>query len=298
MPQSVDHPKLEDFAEIIKRDEPLASYSFLKLGGPAEMLVQPRSRDELAAVIRCCFQHHLPLHVLGGGCNVLIRDEGVRGVVLRLSEPAFTQVTLEGHCVRAGTGAPLSALISQAARHALAGPEVLVGIQGTVGGAIRCNAGDRHGEIGQFVRSVEVMDDHGEIQVRERDELRFANGESNLDDPVLLAAEIELDSDRPDAIVKRMRKAWIQRKAGQPFTFQAHGRMFKNPRGVDAASLIEQAELAGTRVGGAEISERHANSVVVHSGGTAQDVLRLLDLIRSRVRERFGVELELEMTVW
>jgi UDP-N-acetylmuramate dehydrogenase len=298
MPQSVDHPKLEDFAEIIKRDEPLASYSFLKLGGPAEMLVQPRSRDELAAVIRCCFQHHLPLHVLGGGCNVLIRDEGVRGVVLRLSEPAFTQVTLEGHCVRAGTGALLSALISQAARHALAGPEVLVGIQGTVGGAIRCNAGDRHGEIGQFVRSVEVMDDHGEIQVRERDELRFANGESNLDDPVLLAAEIELDSDRPDAIVKRMRKAWIQRKAGQPFTFQAHGRMFKNPRGVDAASLIEQAELAGTRVGGAEISERHANSVVVHSGGTAQDVLRLLDLIRSRVRERFGVELELEMTVW
>jgi UDP-N-acetylmuramate dehydrogenase len=134
--------------------------------------------------------------------------------------------------------------------------------------------------------------------VRERDELRFANRESNLDDPVLLAAEIELDWDQPDAIVKRMRKAWIQRKAGQPLTFQAHGRMFKNPRGLNAATLIEQAELGGTQVGGAEVSDRDANSVVVHPGGTAQDVLRLMDLIRSRVRERFGVELELEMTVW
>jgi UDP-N-acetylmuramate dehydrogenase len=289
---------LEDFADIVKRDEPLAPYTYLKLGGPAEMLVQPRSRDELATVVRRCFQQQIPLRVLGGGCNILVRDEGIRGVVLRLSEPAFTQVTVEGRRVRAGTGAPLSAVISQGARHALAGLEVLIGINGTVGGAIRCNAGDRHGEIGQFVRSVEVMDDHGEVQVRERDELRFANRESNLDDPVLLVAEIELDHDQPDAIVKRMRKAWIQRKAGQPLTFQAHGRMFKNPRGVDAATLIEQAELAGTQVGGAEVSDRHANSVVVHAGGTAQDVLRLLDLIRCRVRERFGVDLELEMTVW
>jgi UDP-N-acetylmuramate dehydrogenase len=298
MPHGGEHAKLEDFADIVKHDEPLAPYTYLKLGGPAEMLVQPRSREELAAVVRRCFQEHIPLRVLGGGCNILVRDEGVRGVVLRLSEPAFTQVKVEGRRVRAGTGAPLSALISQAARHALAGLEVLIGINGTVGGAIRCNAGDRHGEIGQFVRSVEVMDDRGEVQVRERDELRFANRESNLDDPVLLAAEIDLDLDQPDAIVKRMRKAWIQRKAAQPLTFQAHGRMFKNPRGVDAAALIEQAELAGTRVGGAEVSERHANSVVVHAGGTAQDVLRLLDLIRSRVRERFGVDLELEMTVW
>jgi len=298
MPQGVKHPRLEDFADIVKHGESLAPYTYLKLGGPAEMLVQPRSREELAAVVRCCSQQQLPLRVLGGGCNILIRDEGVRGVVLRLSEPAFTQVTVDGRRVRAGTGAPLSALISQAARHALAGLEVLIGIHGTVGGAIRCNAGDRHGEIGQFVRSVEVMDDHGEVQVRERDELRFANRESNLDDPVLLAAEIELDPDQPDAIVKRMRKAWIQRKAGQPFTFQAHGRMFKNPRGLNAATLIEQAELAGTQVGGGEISERDANSVVVHPGGTAQDVLRLMDLIRSRVRERFGVDLEPEMTVW
>src|SRR5207248_11106959 len=138
-----------------------------------EFLVQPRSRAELSAVVRGCFENRLPLRVLGGGCNVLVRDEGVKGVVLRLSEPAFTQVSVEGNTVRAGTGAAVSALISQAARHGLAGLETLVGIPGTVGGALRCNAGDRAGDISQFVRQVEVFDSRGEAQVRERDELRF-----------------------------------------------------------------------------------------------------------------------------
>jgi UDP-N-acetylmuramate dehydrogenase len=289
---------LEEFADIIKRNEPLAPYTHLKLGGPAEIVAEPRSRAELAAVVRQCFQQHIPLHVLGGGGNILIPDEGVKGVVLRLSDPGFSQVTVEGRRVRAGAGAPLSALISQAARHALAGLELLVGIQGSVGGALRCNAGDRSGEIGQFVSRVEVLDDHGEVQVRERDELRFAYRWSNLDDPVLLAAEFELEPDNPDAIVKRMRKTWIQRKAIQPLSFQAHGRMFKNPRGHTTATLIEQAGLGKTRVGGAEISDRNANSVVVDPGATARDVLRLMDLVRSRVRERFGVELEPEITIW
>ncbi len=152
---------LDDFAEIIKRNEPLAPYSHLKLGGPAEMLVQPRSREELSRFVRHCFQERIPLRVLGSGCNMLVRDEGVRGTVLRLSEPAFTQISVKGNQVWAGTGAAVSALISQAARHGLAGFETLVGIPGSVGGALRCNAGDRYGDIGQFVRQVEVMDSGG-----------------------------------------------------------------------------------------------------------------------------------------
>jgi UDP-N-acetylmuramate dehydrogenase len=289
---------LADFADIVKRNEPLAPYTYLKVGGPAEWLVQPRSREELAAVVRRCFQDRLPLRVLGGGCNILIRDEGIRGAVLRLSEPAFSQVGVEGRRVRAGTGATVSALISQATRHSLAGLETLVGIAGTVGGALRCNAGDRSGDIGQYVRLVEVMDAEGNVQVRDRDELRFDYRWSNLDDPVLLAAEFELEVDSPDAIVKRMRKAWIQRKSSQPLSFQAAGRIFKNPRGLSAAALIEQAGLAKTKVGGAEVSERDASCVVVHPGATARDVLRLIDLIRSQVKDRFGVELELGITVW
>src|SRR5207302_11355925 len=206
----------------------------------------------------------LPPHGLGSGCNVRVPDEGVRGVVLRLSESAFTQVTVQGRRVRAGSGAPLSALISHGARHALAGLETLVGIPGTVGGALRQNAGDRTGEIGQYLRQVEVVDAGGAVHTRERDDLRFAYGSGNLDDPVTLAADLELDADAPDAIVKRMRKAWIQRKGSQPFSFQAAARSFRDPRGLSADGLIEQAKLTGQRVGGAEVSERHANYIVAH----------------------------------
>jgi UDP-N-acetylmuramate dehydrogenase len=288
----------DDFAEFTQREQPLAPFTYLKVGGPAEFLVQPRSRDELAAVVRRCFQQKVPLRVLGSGCNLLVRDEGVRGVVLRLAEPAFTHVEVKGKLVSGGAGASVSALISEAARHGLAGLETLIGIRGTVGGALRTNAGDRGGDIGQFVRSVEVLDNQGEIQLRDREEMHFGPHRSNLDDPVLLTATFALEPDDPDLLVKRMRKAWIARKARQPFSFQAAERIFQDPPGLSAAALIEQAGLSRTHVGGAEVSDRDANSVVVHPGATSRDVLRLFDLLRSRVRERFHVELDLEIAVW
>jgi UDP-N-acetylmuramate dehydrogenase len=290
--------RLAEFADIIKYNEPLAPYTQLKLGGPAEMVVHPRSREEAAAVVQRCTQDQIPLRVLGGGCNVLVHDEGVRGAVVRLVAPPFTEIAVEGQRVRVGAGALLSALISEAARHSLAGLETLVGIQGTVGGAVVGNAGDRSGEIGPYVRRVEIIDERGLFQFRERDELRFAYRWSNLDDPVIISAEFELEQDRADSIVKRMRKAWIQRKAAQPLSFQAAARLFKNPRGFSASALVEQAGLRGTKVGGVELSDRDANYVVAHQGAHTRDVLRLVDLIRSRVRERFGVELELEPAVW
>src|SRR5271165_6376595 len=158
---------LHDFAEFLKPNERLAPYMYLKLGGPAEFLAQPRSREQLAGLVRRCFQERIPLRILGGGCNVLVRDEGVTGVVLRMSEPAFTEIRVNGNIARAGTGAAVSALISQAAGHGLAGLETLIGIPGTVGGALRCNAGDRVGDISQFVSLVEVLDPDGQVQVRE-----------------------------------------------------------------------------------------------------------------------------------
>src|SRR5262249_48051389 len=164
--------ELEDFAEIVQARAPLGPYTLLKIGGAAEALVQPRNEAELSALVRRCGERKLPLRVLGSGCSVLVRDEGVRGVVLRLSAPAFQQVTVQGNRVRAGGGAPLSALISHAACHGLAGLETLVGTPGTVGGALRHNAGDRAGEIGQFVRTVQVVDSVGQTQTRDRDELR------------------------------------------------------------------------------------------------------------------------------
>jgi UDP-N-acetylmuramate dehydrogenase len=291
-------PPLDAFESILKRNERLAPYTYLKLGGPAEMLAQPTTREELSALVQACFRERIPLRVLGSGCNMLVRDEGVQGVVLRLSEPAFCQVTVEGRYVRAGTGTPVSTLISQAARHGLAGLETLVGIPGTVGGALRTNAGDRSDNIGQFVRLVEVMDSRGQVQVRERDELQFAEHTTNLDDPVLLMVEFGLDTDSADAIVKRMRKAWILRKAAQPLSFQSAGRIFKNPRGLSAAALLEKAGLTKTRVGCAEVSDRDANYIIVHPGAKSGDVLRLIELMRARVQERFNVELETEITTW
>ena len=251
MPKEVARHVLEGFDEIVKRDEPLGPYTNLKIGGPAEMLVRPSSREQLAGVVQQCFAKAIPLRVLGGGCNILVRDEGVSGAVIRLSEPAFTQISGDGACLRAGTGAALSAVISEAARHGLAGLESLVGIPGTVGGAVRGNAGDRAGEIGQYVRAVEVLDDSGQVQIRQRDELRFSSRWSNIDDPVLISVEFELEADQTDTIVKRLRKAWIQRKASQPLSFQAAARIFKDPRGLSAAALIAQSGLAGSRVGGA-----------------------------------------------
>jgi UDP-N-acetylmuramate dehydrogenase len=289
---------LQDFADIVKPNEPLAPYTFLKVGGPAEVLAQPRSQEELAALIRQCTSAKVPFRVLGGGCNIVVRDEGVPGVVLRLSEPAFTHISVQGKRIRAGAGAAIASFISAAARQGLAGMEALVGIPGTIGGALRCNAGDRSEEIGQYVRSVEVLDESGQVQVRERDELRFAYAWSNLDDPVLLAADFDLEADQVDRIIKRLRKAWILRKASQPLTFQAAARIFKNPRGQSAAALLGQAGLAGTRVGGAEVSDRDANFIVAQPGTSARDILRLIDMMRSRVREHTGVELELEISVW
>jgi UDP-N-acetylmuramate dehydrogenase len=287
-----------DFAGFTRCNEPLAPYTRLRVGGPADLFGQPRGLADLTALMRRCSAEGVPLHVLGAGCAVLVRDEGVRGVVVRLGEPAFTGVAVEGQRVRAGGGASLAAVVAEGARHGLAGMEVLVGIPGTVGGAVRGNAGDRAGEIGLLVRSVEVLDEQAERQTREHDELRFGHRSSNLDDPVIVSVEFELEADRPEVIVKHMRKAWIQRKAGEPLSFQAHARLFRDPPGMDAAALIEQAGLGKARAGGAEISDRHANSVVLHPGGTAGDVLRLLGLVRDCVRERVGIDLELELAVW
>jgi UDP-N-acetylmuramate dehydrogenase len=289
---------LQEFADIAQAKAPLAPFTIFKVGGPADVLVQPRNFAELSRVVRACSAQGLPFRILGVGGNVLIRDEGVKGVVLRLNAPVFSEVKASGARLRAGCGAAIAALIAAAARNDLTGLEHLVGMPGTVGGALRHNAGGKGGEIGQFVRSVDVMDNHGNIVTRERDELRFAAGTSNLDDPVLLVAEFELQPEKADVIVKRLRKAWIQRKASHPFSYQAAGRIFKNPTGQSAAQLIEQAGLIGTRVGGVQVNERDANFFVVEPGSSSRDVLRLIDLVRSKVQERFKVGLEQEISVW
>jgi UDP-N-acetylmuramate dehydrogenase len=288
----------DDFPEIAKRNEPLAPYTHLKIGGPAELLIQPRDVDELRAVLTACQTQKVPVRMLGGGNNLLVRDDPVPGAVIRLTAPAFTMLEWDGKRITAGGGGLLFDLIAFSVRQGLTGLETLVGIRGTVGGSVRCNVGDRAGEISQAVREVRVLTDAGKVQVRNRDELTFSEHQSDIDEPVILSIVFELERDDPTAVLKRMRKAWILRKAGEPLSFQAFVRLFRNPPGQTAAALIDRASLTKTRVGGAELSERNSNYVVAHPGTTATDILQLADHVRARVKERTGATLERELHVW
>ncbi|MBX6315340.1 MAG: UDP-N-acetylmuramate dehydrogenase [Isosphaeraceae bacterium] len=289
----------DDFCEIVTPSEPLAPLTWFRLGGPAEYLARPKTVEQLVGLLRRSREAGLPVRILAGGSNVLIRDEGVSGLVLHLESPAFSDVSIRGRRVEAGAAVPLTALISQTARAGLAGLEILTGIPGTVGGALRGNSGVRQGAIGQFVRRVTVLDATETIVVREQDDLSFGYRRSNLDDPVLLSAEFELEPEDPEAVVKRMRRVWIAKKENQPYGHLASGCIFKNPTvDVSAGMLVEQAGMKGARVGGAEVSDRHANYIVAQPGASAADVLELIDQIRHKVWDKFGFELELQIQVW
>ncbi len=288
----------DQFPEITKRDQPLAPFTHLKIGGPVEFLVQPRTVAELNAVLSACQRDRVPVRMLGGGFNLLVQDEPIPGAVIRLTAEPFTFLTRDGARVTAGGGGQLFDLIAFAVRHGLGGLETLVGIRGTVGGSVRCNVGDRSGEISQTVRTVTVLTDAGKVQVRGREELTFSEHQSDLDEPVILAVEFELDAEPPAAVLKRMRKAWIQRKATEPLSFQAGVRLFRNPPGQTAATLIDRAHMTKARFGNAELSERNSNYAVAKSGTTARDILNLVDDVQVKVRERTGVSLERELHVW
>lgn len=292
-------PSLADtFPDIVRTREPLAPYTHLKIGGPAEFFAQPRTVGELAAVLKHCTQNRVPVKMLGGGYNLLVRDDPVPGVVIRLHGPAFAFVETTPTGVRCGGGTPMFDLLAHAVKAGLGGLETLVGIRGTVGGSVRCNVGDRAGEIGASVRRVVVLHDDGSEHARTRDQLTFGEHTSDLTEPVILSVEFDLHPEQPAALLKRMRRAWVTRKAGEPLSFQAAVRMFRNPSGQEAAKLIDRAGLSRYRVGGAEVSERNANYAIAHPGTTARDVLKLVDAVAAHVKEFSGVELKRELNVW
>lgn len=292
-------PSFDDFRAIVRADEPLAPLTWFRLGGPAAFLARPRHVDEAAALLRRAREEGLPARVLSGGSNVLVRDEGFPGLVLHIESPVFSDVTIDGPRVEAGAAVPLTALISQTARAGLAGLEVLTGIPGTIGGALRGNSGGRQGAIGNFARSVTVLDDAGGIRTRWRDEITFGYRGTDLDEPLILSAEFELVPEDPEAVVKRMRRVWIIKKENQPYGHQSSGCIFKNPTPeISAGALVEGAGLKGMRVGGAEVSDRHANFIVAHPGATSAEVLALIELVREKVADQSGYELELQINIW
>jgi len=284
--------------DCVREQVPLADRTWFKVGGAAQYFAEPTSLDELTAVVKRCHDEGLHARLLGGGSNVLVRDEGVAGMVISLADPNFSRIEISGHNAKVGGGANLANAITMTVGAGLAGLEPLVGIPGTIGGALHANAGTHGGDIGQWATGASVMTRSGEIIHRQKTDLVFAYRQSSLDEFAILEAKFELEDEDPVEITKRMQKQWIVKKANLPMAHENTGCIFKNPRGMSAGMLIDQCGLKGERVGAVEVSQRHANFFVSQTGATAKDVLQLIDIVRNRVAERMGVELETEIEIW
>lgn len=279
----------------VKRDEPLSRHTSWGIGGPADYYLEIRTRDELKKIVDWTLAHGVPLTPLGQGSNLLVSDKGIRGVTVRL-RGEFEALRFEGDRAVAGGGVLLPQISRAAAERSLTGAEPFCGIPGTVGGALRTNAGTPEGDIGRLVREVEVMDAAGKIRRLNRDDIRFAYRHSSVSGQIVLSVDLQLRAGNKNDILAAIDRMLKRRAERQPLGTKNCGSVFKNPPGDHAARLIDAAGLKGFRVGGAQVSPKHANFIENVDHATAADVHTLIDALRSAVRQRFGIELELE--VW
>ncbi|OHB54384.1 MAG: UDP-N-acetylenolpyruvoylglucosamine reductase [Planctomycetes bacterium GWF2_42_9] len=284
--------------QIVEKDYPLSKLTWFGLGGKAEFFIRPQTFEQLAEVVRLCGENNVPLRVLGFGSNLLIHDEGVKGAVVKLDNDVFCKLEQKDQMLEVGGGADLSSLVRDCVRKGLGGLEALAGIPGSVGGSIRMNAGGNFGDIGSAVESVILMDSHGNIFERSKPELSFDYRHTNITAKVILAAKLKLVEADPEQLLRSYKEVWIYKKNTQPLNMKSAGCVFKNPRGMSAGAMIDRCGLKGTKVGGASVSEKHANFIVAENGCKSSDVISLIDLIKKKVKEKFDVALELEIEIW
>lgn len=289
---------LSEYAAQTERDAPLARLTWFGLGGAARFLVHPRSVEELSAIVARAHEEEMPLKVLGAGANVLIRDDGFDGVVVRLDQPAFNHTEIRGTRVDVGAGVELMSASKKISGLGLSGLECMAGIPATVGGAVRMNAGGRFGEFGAAVREVTMLRRDGTVETWGRERIGFGYRKSAIGDCIVLSARLELTPGDPKTCAERYAEYTEYKKSTQPLAAHSAGCIFKNPPGESAGALIDRAGLKGTRMGGASVSTRHANFIVADAGTTSADVIRLVDHVRDRVRDAFGTELEVEIDIW
>lgn len=282
------------FGERLLIDEPLSRHSSARIGGPADALLAARTVDDLQAAARIAWEHHIPLTTLGSGSNILIGDAGVRGLVIH---NRAEQVSFDGTCVTAESGLGIISLARQCALQGLSGFEWAVGVPGTLGGAVYGNAGAHGGDMSSIVVSIDLITPVGDVTMSNA-ELAFQYRSSILKRerrPCLITSlAMRFAAADPGGIETRMAEFNDHRKSTQP-PGATLGSMFKNPPGDYAGRLIEAAGLKGKRIGGAEISQKHANFFLNAEGASANDVKALIDLARWEVWKRFGVEMELEI---
>ncbi|MBB3171935.1 UDP-N-acetylmuramate dehydrogenase [Parvibacter caecicola] len=281
-------------------DEPLAAHTTFKIGGPAQWLVLPRTEQQVVAVVALCREAGVPWRVLGAGSNVLAPDEGLPGVVVKLAQNFAGAEVLPGGELRAQTGATNEAVAAFACENGLSGYEFACGIPGTIGGAAYMNAGAYDGQFSDVCVSVRCLTDEGEILEVPVGQAQFGYRHSLMMEKgwVILEATLGLRPGSAAEILTRMDDLRRRREEKQPLEMPSAGSTFKRPEGHFAGKLIQDAGCQGRRVGGAQVSEKHAGFVVNTGGATAQDVLALIAEVQMEVKTQFGVDLEPEVRLW
>lgn len=284
---------------VVKEHEPLARYTSFKIGGPAELLLLPQTASDIPPLLAILNRCGVPVHILGGGTNLLIPDQGVSGVVLKVG-CGGAERTGE-NTISVGSGCAKAAAAVFAQTQGLAGLEFLHGIPGTLGGGISMNAGAYGGELSQVVTNVTVCDRTGAVTQLPAEALAFDYRHSlfrERRDLTILSAELTLTQDDPAAIRARMDDLMTRRRERQPLEYPSAGSTFKRPAGYFAGKLIEDCGLKGFTVGGACVSEKHAGFVINRGGATSEDVHRVIDHVQKQVFRTFGVELVCEIEMW
>jgi UDP-N-acetylenolpyruvoylglucosamine reductase len=282
---------------VVRGNEPIAKRTTLRVGGTADLYVEPASEQDLSETLKFCREHGLTFVILGRGSNLLVRDGGIRGMVLCLANPHFSQVRIDNERLHCGAGARLKLIAVEARRHGLTGLEFLEGIPGSLGGAMRMNAGAMGSWLFDVVETIRFMDFGGAVRERKSSEVNVEyRGCPLFKDHIALAAVLRGQPAPVEAIQARMDSFSRKRWESQPSQPSA-GCIFKNPTTIPAGRLIDELGLKGTRVGGAVVSDVHANFIVNDGQATARDVLNLIDVIKERARTARGIELETEVEI-
>jgi UDP-N-acetylenolpyruvoylglucosamine reductase len=282
---------------ILRANEPLARRTTLRVGGCADLYAEPASEPDLSAILRWCRKRHTRFVILGRGSNLLVRDGGIRGIVICLAQSEFSRVEVSGHRVLCGAGAKLKQVAVDARYGNLAGLEFLEGIPGTVGGALRMNAGAMGGWMFGVVESVRYMDYSGQVHELPASQVRVEYRCCPLfKDHVALGAVLKGHPAARDVVEERMKSFSRKRWESQPAAPSA-GCIFKNPAAIPAGKLIDELGLKGVRVGGAMVSMEHGNFIINDGRASARDVLELIEIVRKRAHAERGIELETEVEI-
>lgn len=284
--------------ENIMMDEPMKKHVSFRVGGPADILVRPINEEQLKEILLYIKSEEIPYLIIGNGSNLLVRDGGIRGVVVELSDN-FSDFKIDGNKIEIKAGALLSRIGNAALREELKGFEFASGIPGTFGGALAMNAGAYGGEIKDIVKTVKVMDKDGNILELSNEEMHFGYRRSTIVEKgyVALSAVVELEKGNYDDIKATMDDLRDRRTSKQPLNFASAGSTFKRPEGYFAGKLIQDSGLKGLSIGDAQVSEKHSGFVINRGNATAKELLDLMFAIKSTVNAKFGVMLEEEVKI-